>query len=79
LSGFDDFLVPDAKTADEANAVLKRYMPGHNRRFSIPAAESSPAWRRVRASMDIVRTCAFHYQATVFNDNTVRLQGQISG
>jgi hypothetical protein len=66
-----------AKTADEANAVLKRYMPGHNRRFAIPPAESTPAWRRVRSGVDIARTCAFHYQATVFNDNTVRLQGQI--
>jgi transposase len=66
-----------AKTADEANAVLKRYMPGHNRRFAIPPAESIPAWRRVRAGMEIARVCAFHYQATVLNDNTVRLQGQI--
>jgi transposase len=66
-----------AKTADEANAVLKRYLPGHNRRFAIPPAEGTPTWRRVRAGMDIARTCAFHYQATVLNDNTVRLQGQI--
>jgi len=67
----------NAKTADEANAVLKRYMPGHNRRFAIPPAESIPAWRPVRSGVDIARTCAFHYQSTVFNDNTVRLQGQI--
>jgi transposase len=66
-----------AKTAEEANAVLERYMPGHNRRFAIAPADSTPAWRRVRAGMDIARTCAFHYQATVLNDNTVRLQGQI--
>jgi hypothetical protein len=67
----------DAKTAAEANAVLKRYLPRHNRRFAMPPAESTPAWRRVRAGLDIGRTCAFHYQATVLNDNTVRLQGQI--
>lgn len=67
----------EAKTADEANAVLKRYLPRHNRRFAMSPAESTPAWRRVRAGLDIGRTCAFHYQATVLNDNTVRLQGQI--
>jgi len=66
-----------AKTLAEANAVLKRYVPGHNRRFAIAPAESTPAWRRVRAGMDIARTCAFHYHSTVLNDNTVRLEGGI--
>lgn len=66
-----------AKTIDEANAVLENYQLDHNRRFAVAAQDSQPAWRRVRASLDLERICSFHYQATVLNDNTVRLQGHV--
>jgi transposase len=65
----------NAKTVEEANAVLGRYPPDHNRRFAVPPLESEPAWRPVRKGLDLERTCSFHYEATVSNDNAVRLTG----
>jgi hypothetical protein len=66
-----------ARTADQANAVLEVHRRDHNRRFAVAAADATPAWRAVRASLDIARICAFHYESTVGNDNTVRLHGQV--
>jgi hypothetical protein len=64
-----------AKTAEEANAVLCQYAPDHNRRFAVLAQDSTPAWRPVRKGLDLERVCSFCYEATVSNDNAVRLSG----
>jgi hypothetical protein len=66
-----------ATTAAEANAVLARYRPEHNRRFAITPAETTPAWRPVRRDLDLTRVCSFRYEATVLKDNTVRLGGLV--
>lgn len=66
-----------ARTCEEANAVLDGYCPSHNKRFALPAQDATLAWRKVRANVDIDRVCAFRYQATVLNDNTVRLSGVV--
>lgn len=66
-----------ARTAEEANAVLEKYRPKHNQRFAIAAAEATPAWRPVRPGVDVARVCAFRYEATVLNDNTVKLSGVV--
>jgi hypothetical protein len=66
-----------ATTAAEANAVLAVFRPAHNRRFALPAADATPAWRAVRRGTDLERVCSFHYDATVLNDNTVRLAGLV--
>lgn len=66
-----------ACTAAEANAVLARYRPEHNRRFAVPAQDRTPAWRPVRPGLDLRRVCSFRYEATVLPDNTVRLGGTI--
>jgi hypothetical protein len=66
-----------AKTIEEANAVLQRYCPDHNCRFAVAAQDPQLAWRRVRASLDLEHVCSFHYDATVLNDNTVRIQGRV--
>ncbi|MGH2855393.1 MAG: ISNCY family transposase [Solirubrobacteraceae bacterium] len=66
-----------ATTAPEANAVLEAFRADHNRRFAIPPADATPAWRAVRRGTDLERLCSFHYAATVLNDNTVRLQGMV--
>jgi len=34
-----------AASIDEANAVLRAYLPRHNTRFAVPPAEPEPAWR----------------------------------
>lgn len=66
-----------AKTLEAANAVLAAFRPEHNRRFAIVPAEATPAWRPVRRGLDLERVCSFHYEATVLNDNTVRLAGLV--
>jgi transposase len=66
-----------ARTAAEANAVLEGYRQDHNRLFAVSAANSAPAWRPVRRGLDLARVCSLAYEATVLNDNTVRLGGQV--
>ena len=46
-------------------------------RFAKPARESQPAWRALPKGIDVDRVCSFRYQATVDNDNAVRLAGTI--
>jgi hypothetical protein len=65
------------RTLEEANAFLAQYIPRHNRRFAVPPQDSTPAWRKVRPGLDLGRICAFTYEATVLNDNTVRIQGKV--
>jgi hypothetical protein len=65
-----------AQTAAEANAVLERFRGEFNRKFTVAAAEVESAWRPAR-KVDLDRLCAFHYEATVLNDNTVRLSGVV--
>lgn len=66
-----------AKTAAEANAVLMRYWPDHNRRFALAPEETLSAWRSVPPGTDLDRVCSFYYETTVRNDNTVRLEGVV--
>ena len=49
----------------------------HDRRFAIPAQDTTPAWRPLRRSVDLDRVCSFRYEATVLNDNTIRLAGMV--
>ena len=48
-----------------------------NTRFAKAARESQPAWRPLSKTLDVDRTCSFRYEATVGNDNAVRLSGMI--
>lgn len=66
-----------ASTIEEANAVLDRYRPEHNRLFTVEPRDSQPAWHKVRVSLDLRRICSFRYQATVLNDNSVRLSNRV--
>lgn len=66
-----------ARTMEQANAVLKRFIADYNRRFAVAAAVAQPAWRPVGQSIDLNRVCSFGYQATVLKDNTVRLHGVV--
>jgi hypothetical protein len=65
-----------ARACEQANAVLEGYRGDHNRRFTLEPSEATPAWRPVR-TIDVRRVCSFCYTATVFNDNTVRLNGRV--
>lgn len=66
-----------ARTSREANAVLEKYRPKHNQRFAVAPKDTTPAWRPLRPSVDVARICAFRYEATVLNDNTVKLSGLV--
>ncbi len=57
---------------DAANAFLARYLPRHNRRFSVPAADPVPAWRRLPRGTRLERVCCFKYRRTIARDGTVR-------
>jgi hypothetical protein len=48
-----------------------------NARFAKPARESQKAWRPFPQGVDVDRICSFRYEATVGNDNAVRLAGMI--
>jgi len=48
-----------------------------NARFAKPARETQAAWRPLPKGVDVERICSFGYQATVGNDNTVRLGGMV--
>jgi transposase len=77
---FQDRLVSElrlakAKTAEQAQAVLERYLPVHNRKFSMPA-KADPAWKKV-SSLQIERALCFKQQRTVAKDNTVTFEGTV--
>jgi hypothetical protein len=62
-----------AATREEANVVLQRYLPRHNRRFSVPPADLVSAylpWPRQRPHHEVF---CFKFRRAVGNDNTVHL------
>lgn len=61
---------------DAANQYLKqRFIADHNRRFAVAPCEASAAWRP-KPSRDSLRLAlSFCYEATVGNDNAVRIGG----
>ena len=65
-------------TPQEASSFLNRpFKVDFNARFAKPARESQTAWRALPKGLDVDRICSFSYQATVGNDNAVRLGGII--
>ncbi len=77
---FQDRLVSElrlakAKTMAQAQVVLERYIPEHNRKFAKPA-KAEPAWRKVNA-LQIERSLCFKQQRTVAKDNTITFEGTV--
>ena len=65
-------------TPEQANVFVNgAFKDDFNQRFLKPAKESQAAWRPLPKGVDVDRICSFRYQATVGNDNTVRLGGMI--
>jgi hypothetical protein len=67
----------NARTMEQANLVLEQFREDFNRRFAVAASVAQPGWRKPRRDLDLQRVCSFCYVATVLNDNTVRIGGQI--
>jgi len=62
---------------DAANAFLPEFIARHNARFAVKPADATAVWRRVPRGIDLDRVIAFRYEATVGQDNAVRLGGHI--
>jgi len=62
-----------ARTLDEANAVLARFLPRYNARFAHAPADPQAAYRPLTAAHRLEDICCFAYVRTVANDNTVHL------
>lgn len=78
---FQDRLVSElrlarAKALSQAQAVLERYLPVHNRRFSKPARNAEPVWRKI-TSLQIQQALCFKERRTVAKDNTVTFDATI--
>jgi transposase len=78
---FQDRLVSElrlagAKTPPQAQAVLDRYLPVHNRRFSKPARNAEPAWRKV-SSLQVQQALCFKERRTVAKDNTITFDATV--
>jgi len=73
---FQDRLVSElrlsgASTIEEANTVLRAYLPKHNRKFAVPPQQAGSAFRSVPA--DAQEHFCFRYFRTVGLDNVVRI------
>ncbi|MBF8301334.1 MAG: family transposase [Acidobacteria bacterium] len=64
-------------TLERATAFLAAFTAQFNARFARPAAETAPAWRPIPPGLDLDRVCSLYTEATVLNDNTVRVDGTI--
>ena len=60
---------------ERATLFLESFLEAHNRQFSRASEKPQKAWRPVVRGVDIDRVCSFRYEATVGNNNTVRLGG----
>jgi transposase len=60
------------KTIAEANALLERLLPDHNRRFSVAAAEMGDAHRAVGAGHLLSAILSVQEERVVSNDYTIR-------
>jgi hypothetical protein len=66
------------RTRDQATVFVNgSFKTDFNRRFSKPPAQSQAAWRPLPRGLDVERICSFRYEATVGNDNAVRVAGVI--
>jgi hypothetical protein len=63
-------------TGDEANAVLERLLPEHNRRFAKPARHARDAHRPLGRDHDLAAILSIQEQRVVANDYTIRFHNR---
>lgn len=66
-----------ARPLDEANAVLDRLLPAHNRRFAKPARDSADAHRRLGRPFHLAAILSLQEQRVVSNDYTIRFRNRL--
>jgi len=62
-------------TLADANELLAWYLPRHNRRFAVPAADPEPAWRTWPSDLPPEAVLCFEYPRRVDRDATVGWDG----
>ncbi|MBI4685327.1 MAG: ISNCY family transposase [Nitrospirae bacterium] len=77
---FQDRLVSElkrfnAKTIDEANAVLLKFLPDYNRKFTVEPKDSKSAWRKID-DRDLNKYFCLKYSRVVGNDNTLSFMNE---
>jgi hypothetical protein len=60
-----------AKTCEDANQVLKRYLPRFNEKFEIPAKESGDLHRPVDERINLDDILSVQYERVLRNDRTI--------
>jgi hypothetical protein len=63
-------------TCAEANAVLARLLPAHNRRFRKPARQAADAHRPLAPAHDLAAILAHQEERVVANDYTIRFRNR---
>ena len=66
-----------AATLAEANQVLQRYLPLHNQRFQVEAAQPTDLHRRVPARLDLHTVLCLKTQRRLNADSTVQHEGHV--
>ena len=66
----------EAGTVEAANALLPTFIPAHNARFAVPAADPTPVWRPFVPHARLDAVICFTYTRTVAADNTVQFAGR---
>ncbi|HEY4845997.1 MAG TPA: ISNCY family transposase [Candidatus Dormibacteraeota bacterium] len=66
-----------ASTREQADQVLWRYLPRHNRRFIVPAQDPTTAWIAWPSGRQLEDVFCFKYRRVVGNDNTVRFGDEV--
>jgi hypothetical protein len=66
-----------AKTIADANEVLERLLPDHNRRFSVAAAQAGDAHRRLGTGHHLAAILSIQEQRVVANDYTIRFENRL--
>ena len=65
----------DARTLDDTEAVLQRFLPRYDRRFVLSAAEPGSAYRPIEPGLDLATVCRLKHMCTVGCDNVVQFKG----
>jgi Helix-turn-helix domain len=66
-----------AKTCEQANRVLERLVPDHNRRFAKPARQPNDAHRRLGSAHRLESILSVQHQRVVANDYVVRWSNRL--
>jgi len=66
----------NASTMEDAQEVLRRFLPRYNRRFVVPAAEPGSAYRPADPGLDLATVFCLKHTRTVGRDNVVQFQGR---